>query len=118
MELVADEGIDRQIVDALRSDGQHVDAIAESCPGATDDLVLAMAAQAGALLLTFDKDFGELAYRQGRASAGVLLVRLAGETPTRKAELVVRVVASRGPELVGAFSVLESDRLRIRRPVD
>ena len=118
MKLVADEGIDRQIVDALRADGQHVDAIAESCPGAPDELVLAKAAEIGALLLTFDKDFGELVYRQGRASAGVLLVRLAGEASTRKAELVVRVVASREAELVGAFSVLESDRLRIRRPTD
>ena len=74
MELVADESVDQQIVETLRSNGHTVEAIVETCPGSTDDDVLAMAANVGAVLLTQDKDFGELVYRQGQASAGVLLM--------------------------------------------
>ena len=55
MELVADESVDQQIVEALRSNGHTVEAIVESCPGSADDDVLALAANAGALLLTQDK---------------------------------------------------------------
>jgi len=53
-------------------------AIAESAPGTPDDKVLANADAAGVLLLTADKDFGELVYRRQMAHCGVMLLRQAG----------------------------------------
>jgi predicted nuclease of predicted toxin-antitoxin system len=66
--------------------------------------------------VTADKDFGELVYRQGRAHHGVVLVRLQGMNPEEKGRTVARAIAGRGEELIGAFSVIEADRIRIRRP--
>ena len=66
MNLPADESVDRQIVDLLRTDGHAVRYIAEIEPGISDDIVLDMAYQETDLLLTADKDFGELVFRQGR----------------------------------------------------
>jgi len=77
---------------------------------------LALAAGTGAVLLTQDKDSGELVHRQRQASAGVLLIRLAGESPDGKARLVVRAIVDHGSEFSAAFAVLEPARLRIRRP--
>ena len=68
-----------------------------------------------ALLLTADKDFGELVFRQGRVHAGVVLVRLAGLTVAAKAETVARVFQERVAELQGAFSVISPGLVRIRR---
>jgi predicted nuclease of predicted toxin-antitoxin system len=68
--LFCDESIDKQIVDRLRRDGHSILYVAELSPGITDDQVLAQANALQAPLLTADKDFGELIFRQGRASSG------------------------------------------------
>mgnify|MGYP002628041632 FL=1 len=64
MYLLADEGVERQIVERLRSDGHSVAYIAEMSPGISDEVILAQANDERALLVTFDKDFGELVFRQ------------------------------------------------------
>jgi len=78
MILVADESIDRQIVDQLRNCGYRVISVAEMDPGMTDAEVFELANAQDALLITADKDFGEIVFRQRRVNRGVILVRLAG----------------------------------------
>ena len=67
-----------------------------------------------ALLVTADKDFGELVFRRQQINAGVLLIRLAGLSPQSKAELVAVAVRDHSDELPGAFSVLSRGMIRIR----
>lgn len=67
-----------------------------------------------ALLVTGDKDFGELVFRQGKASPGVILVRLAGLSPGRKAQIVSSALQRHGTALAGAFAVITPTLLRIR----
>ncbi|MDE0177875.1 MAG: DUF5615 family PIN-like protein [Gammaproteobacteria bacterium] len=117
MNLLADESVDRG-VDRLRSDGHSVQYVAELDPGIDDDAVLYRANQNGALLVTVDRDFGELVFRLGRIHAGVVLIRLAGLSPEAKAETVASVFATRRDELVSAFSVVSPGRVRIRRPAN
>lgn len=78
MKLVADENVDGPIVARLREDGHEVDYVAEMAPGISDDEVLDHANGRQALLITTDKDFGELVFRQGKLNAGIVLLRLAG----------------------------------------
>ena len=63
MNLLADESLDYQIVYQLRQDGHVVWYVAEMDPGIADDLVLELANRESAVLLTADKDFGELVFR-------------------------------------------------------
>ena len=67
MNLLADESVDRQVVERLRQDGYAVLYIAELEPSIPDDVVLKRANETAALLITADKDFGELVFRKGRA---------------------------------------------------
>jgi predicted nuclease of predicted toxin-antitoxin system len=113
--LLADESVDRQIVDRLRRDGHAVQYVAELEPGIPDDVVLDLANQGADVLLTADKDFGELVFRQRRVASGILLVRLAGLSPVRKAEVVASAVNQHSGELPGAFAVLMPGSFRIRR---
>jgi predicted nuclease of predicted toxin-antitoxin system len=115
MNVVADESVDRAVVERLRQDGQAVVWIAELAPGITDDEVLREANDRGALLLTADKDFGELVYRQGSVHGGVVLIRLAGLPNSTKAEVVAEVFRDRAAELPGAFTVLTPGVVRLRR---
>ena len=52
MNLVADGGVDRPVVQRLRDDGHDVTYIGELSPGVTDDDVLRQPNDRGALLLT------------------------------------------------------------------
>jgi predicted nuclease of predicted toxin-antitoxin system len=115
MKLLIDESVDRQIVERLRQDGHDVLYVAEIDPGISDDAVLINANNAGALLLTADKDFGELVFRRQQINSGVLLIRLAGLSLDSKAELVVAALRDHENELSGAFSVLSPGMIRIRQ---
>ncbi len=116
MNFLADEGVDRQIVTRLRQGGHLVGYVAEMEPGLSDDIILDAANREKALLLTADKDFGELVFRQQRISSGVVLIRLAGLSPERKAEIVVAAIQRHLEKLTHAFSVITPAAFRIRRP--
>lgn len=114
MQIVADESLERQISDALRHAGHTVYAIAEEAPSIPDMEVLSVANGRQALLITADKDFGELAYRQGLAHHGIVLCRLEGESPEDKADIVQSVFRLYAPEMSGAFCVITPRSVRIR----
>lgn len=69
----------------------------------------------GALLITADKDFGELVYRLGRIHSGVILARLAGLSPAAKADAVSQLLRDHAAELSAAFCVLSPGSIRLRR---
>ena len=115
MKLLADEGVDRPIVERLRKNSHQVWYVAEMEPGIADEVVLNLANQEEAVLLTADKDFGELVFRQERMTTGVILIRLAGIAPVRKAEIVATALAAHGGEMEEAFTVITPGAVRIRR---
>ena len=115
MRLVADEGVDKPIVDALRAAGFLVEYFAEFAAGTEDEHILASASEPQSLLLTCDKDFGDLVFRQRLAMAGVVLIRLSGLSAQTKARVVVRALAAHMDEMAGAFTVIAPGLLRIRK---
>jgi predicted nuclease of predicted toxin-antitoxin system len=115
MKLVADENIDLSVVARLREAGHVVLAVAEMDPGISDDVVLETANAGNAILMTEDKDFGELAFRQSLAHHGVILVRLAGLPGASKATALIHLLQAHGHELTGSFTVVSPGMVRIRK---
>lgn len=115
MKLVADEGVDKSIVVTLRDEGFEVEYFAEAGHGTGDAEILAEASASERLLLTCDKDFGELVYRQRRVSAGVVLIRLAGLSAESKSRHVLQAIREHGSEMQGAFTVISPGHLRLRQ---
>lgn len=115
MNLLADEGVDSAVVQRLREGGHDVVYVAELSPSVADEEVLRQANARNALLLTADRDFGELVFRQRLVHSGVILLRLAGLANATKAEVVAEVCRQRAAELLGAFSVISPGQVRIRR---
>src|ERR1051325_1827653 len=114
MNFLADESVDGQIVERLRQNGHNVLYVAEMEPGITDDQVLEKANENQALLITIDKDFGELVFRLGRLHNGVILIRLSGLSSDKKAELVSIAVNQYLSSFDNSFSVISPGRIRIR----
>ena len=114
MKFVADESVDYQIVSRLRHDGHVVIYITETQSGASDNSVLNQANLQQAVLLTSDKDFGDLVYRQHLVSSGILRLRIAGLPQGRKAAIVAEAIRKHGAAMPGAFTVLTPTTIRIR----
>ena len=115
MKFIADENIDKPIIDQLRLDGRDVISIAESRRGATDDSVLCDADAEGAVLITMDKDFGEFVFRQKRVASGIILLRLHGLASSCWPHRVSAVIVQRDQELLSAFTVITPAGVRLRR---
>ncbi len=113
MNILADENIARQVVERLRLDGHNVNYTIQG-QSISDDIVLNTAHLQRALLVTDDKDFGELVIRHRQQASGVILVRLAGFSPTEKAEIVAMVIRERGDSLINAFTVITPKNVRSR----
>lgn len=115
MKILADESVDTQIVERLRQDGHEVDYVAESTPGITDIEVLDRANELSALLVTADKDFGELVFQQLRTTlTGIVLLRLSGISADRKAQTVSEAFERHGEALIENFSVIAAGQVRIQ----
>ena len=84
MKFLADECVDRQIVDRLRQESYEVLYVVEMEPGISDDEVLNLANLEKSILLTADKDFGDLIFRQNKITTGVILIQRAGLLPWSK----------------------------------
>jgi predicted nuclease of predicted toxin-antitoxin system len=115
MRFLADESCDTAVARALREAGHDVASVRETMRGAADRLVLDAALHEERLLITEDKDFGELVFARGVSALGVLLLRYATPARSRVARRVIDFVAVRGAELHGSFVVIEPSRTRVRR---
>src|SRR5215469_10478537 len=113
MNFVADESCARPVIQALREAGHDVLDISELTPGASDDQILDRALNEKRVLITEDRDFGELVYARGRPSTGVILVRFHSRARRAKPATVVGAVTKLGARLQDAFTVVEPGRVRV-----
>ena len=66
------------------------------------------------MVVTMDKDFGELVYHSARAHAGVLLLRMEAATGEEKRRVVVDIVERYAGAIAGKFAVYQRGKVRIR----
>lgn len=115
MRYLADENFPGDAVRSLRASGHDVAWIRTAAPGTKDVDVLATAAREERVLLTFDKDFGELAWRvKLPAACGVVLFRLPMKSPGAAGEVLAGRLSARS-DWAGHFSVVELSRVRMRQ---
>ena len=113
MRLLADENVPGDLVNGLRAAEQDVVWVRRDAPGASDEEILQWAQREARVVLTFDKDFGDLAYESRLpASSGIILVRIQRLDGPAIARLSV-LLASRD-DWAGHFSVVGPDRVRMR----
>jgi predicted nuclease of predicted toxin-antitoxin system len=111
--FLANENVPLQVVEAIRAEGHDLAWVSEVMPGADDPTVLGRSIAEGRVLLTFDKDFGELAFRFGKkSSGGVILLRPQLKSPDYLARFVVNVLAQ-PIDWENHFSVAQEGQVRV-----
>ena len=114
MRILADENVPEAVIEVLLNRRHDVIWALMAMPGATDREIIARTNDERRFLLTFDKDFGELAFRNRVAPAsGVIFVRLEA-SPAEMAEVIAAALAS-PRDWIGYFSTVERNRIRARR---
>jgi predicted nuclease of predicted toxin-antitoxin system len=114
MRLLANENVPRLTVEALRNAGHDLIWARTDMPGSGDEVVLARAQVEERVLLTHDKDFGELAFRAGLpATCGVILIRLGKLAPDGIVRRTVQILGSRS-DWAGHLAVIDERRVRMR----
>jgi len=113
LSFVVDESTGRTVVDFLRDRGYRVLSIIEYDPGAKDANIIQRAYDEHRILITNDKDFGELIFRHKYPAIGFILLRLKDESPENRVRVVDAVLERWGASLEG-YAVTATDS-KIRR---
>ncbi len=114
MRFLADENFPGDSVTALQQQGYDIVWIRLHAPGSSDREILARAQTEDRIILTFDKDFGELAFHlELPATSGVILFRIPVLSPSSVTSLVISALATRS-DWRGLFAVVEPERIRLK----
>ena len=113
MQILTNEIVPGDAVAALRQQGHEVAWVREDAPGSLDTQVLQRAQDEGKVLITFDKDFGELAFRHGLpVTCGIILFRISTPSSEYIARLAVAALNQR-QDWAGHFSVIDDTQIRM-----
>ena len=113
--FLADENFPASSIHLLRAVGHDVSAIIEDKPGAEDTEVLAQAVQQQRVILTFDRDYGELIYgKRLPTPPGVVYFRLDNAPPDEPARMLSLLLTLDAIRLEGNFTTLEERQIRQR----
>jgi len=113
MRFLADESCDFAIVRTLRDAGHDVSEVRLISPGASDEKVINIAIQESRVLLSEDKDFGQLVFASTSNSPGVILARYPANARQKLASVVAEFVENNSEKIEGHFIVIQPGRIRI-----
>jgi predicted nuclease of predicted toxin-antitoxin system len=115
MRFIVNENVAGSVIRGLRQAGHDVYSVKESMRSRSDQEVLARAQSEDRIVVTHDKDFGELAFRSRLpATCGIVLFRLEGRNRDSDVKRMLDVLLER-EDWVGWFSVVDETRIRKRK---
>ena len=89
--------------------------MSDIAPGDDDDLVIGRAHSTGLILITQDRDFGDLAIARSLPVLGVVLVELERLSLPLQVQRLSACLDAERDNLIGSFLVVEPGRVRRRR---
>ena len=110
MRFLVDESVGKKFSDILKNSGKDVLFVGDSGPEVDDENVLSFANNENRVLITADKDFGELIFKLGISSTGVILLR----TLTTDAERRFDMIKDTLEKAKGKFVVIKEGQIRVR----
>lgn len=115
MKFLVDENVGLSVVKYLRSQGYNVSFGGEDSAGIQDKEVLEKANREKRIIITNDKDFGDLIFYRSFPHKGVILLRLQDESAKNKIQVIDRLFRHYKDQLRENFIVVTEEKVRIRR---
>jgi len=114
IKFLIDVGVGKDVEDYIIQQGYDVKAIRLLDPSMPDEEIILLAYREERMVITMDKDFGELVYQSTKKHCGVLLLRLEDATGTEKVHIIANILHHHADQLDSHFCVFQKGRLRIR----
>ncbi|HFE66230.1 MAG TPA: hypothetical protein ENJ93_03120 [Chloroflexi bacterium] len=114
LKFLVDVGVGKKVETWLTAIGYDVLSVRDIDPRLLDQTILQIAVSENRIVVTMDKDFGEMVYRAKQPHTGVLLLRLADAPSHEKVRVVANIINNHADKLEGKYSVYKSGKLRIR----
>ena len=115
LKFLVDVGVGKKIELFLKEKGYNTKTVRTIDPQMSDEEIIRLLLNENRMIITMDKDFGELVYHYGRDPCGVLLPRLENATGSEKQEVVANILAKHSTDIVNRYCVFQNGRLRIRK---
>jgi len=110
--FIADENIPRETVELLKKKGLDIVTVSDVSPGLGDDEILDLARKDERIVITFDRDFGQLIFKQKRKTEGLILLRFNPESPQQIAKRIQQTLATK-IDMEGSVIVVKKDTLKV-----
>jgi predicted nuclease of predicted toxin-antitoxin system len=114
LNFLVDVGVGKSIEDFLIEQGFDIKSVRTINPRMSDQEILKIAASEDRIIITMDKDFGELVYHSFIEHSGVILLRLEDATGDEKLEVIKKIISNHTERIKGNFCVFQRDKFRIR----
>ena len=114
MKFLVDVGVGKKVENWLKGNGFDVLSVRDIDSRAKDSQILRWAVDQQRMIISMDKDFGELVYNSGKHHAGVLILRLEDADGDTKVEVTKKILAEYYDKIESHFCVFQDGRLRIR----
>lgn len=115
LKLLFDVGVSKKAEIYFRENGFDVFAVRDINPYLTDKDILELAVKEERLVITMDKDFGELVFNSKEVHSGVLLLRMEDAGWKQKINVLSEIFLNYSEDIKGSFSVYQDKKLRIRK---
>lgn len=112
MRFLVDECTGKRFATLLENEGYDVLFVGDIMPSASDEEIIRKAEEDNRILITDDKDFGELVFRLGRPTKGIILLRII-TVPERRIKALIKLLKTY--DVKNRFTVLEEEVIRSRK---
>ena len=110
--FIADENIPKETVDLLKKQGVDIVSVTKFASGLSDTEVLNLANKNGRIVITFDKDFGQLIFKEKRKTKGLILLRFAPKSPQQIAKRIQQVLTT-NIRMENSVVTVKKDSIRV-----
>ncbi len=113
LKFLVDECAGRKLYNSLKENGFDTEFVADKFLAADDSVILTYAEKENRVLITNDKDFGELLFRLNSPSSGVILLRLRADTSENRRKVVLHTISNFKDKLSSHLVVVNESKIRI-----
>lgn len=115
LKFLVDVGVGKKIEEYLKQQGYDTKIVRDIDIRMADEDIVRLAALEYRMVMTMDKDFGELVYHSNMKHCGVLLLRMENATVSEKLEVITYILSNYSDRLKDSFCVYQKNRFRIRK---
>ena len=115
IKFLIDVGVGKGIENYLHEEGYDIKSVRDIDPCLEDEKIIRTAFLENRMVITMDKDFGELVYHSLMEHSGVLLLRLEDATGSNKLKVLKFIIENYSDRIKNCFCVFQNDKFRIRK---